>query len=183
MPAAASGPAPSTAPSPATIPTTAPSTAVLLPALDTTFTSPRNGFSVKVPAGWQGALATAAWAPGTQTLWGDPALDEIMGPSLSSPRSLPDIRFVGTQQPYADGQTADDWLHAYCRPDACERLLERARLLGADHDQRRPTPISTSTAFRHRLRTIVPGGQIYDAVVPVQDRGYAFTLDGVRRSR
>ena len=59
---------PSTVPSPATIPTTAPSPAVLLPALDTTFTSARNGFSVKVPAGWQGALATAAWAPGTQTL-------------------------------------------------------------------------------------------------------------------
>ena len=169
-----SGPVPSTQPSSA-----APSTAaVRLQPLDTTFDSPWHGYSVDYPAGWTVTPATGAWLQGSATpAWGDQRADEIKGSSLDSTHSSGDVRFVGTQQTYADGQSADAWMKAYCQQDASADCSNVPASWPT-------TKVAGYTAYLDldgvpaAGGTIVPGGRIFDVVVPAPGHGYVFTLDG-----
>src|SRR5262249_51127495 len=94
------GPTPTTAPSAVPAPS-----AAAVPTLDASFTSPWHGYTLKYPSGWTVTPATAAWAPGTPVNWGGAAADGLRGT---------DARLAATQQAYASGQTAAQWLQAYC---------------------------------------------------------------------
>lgn len=169
-----SGPAPSSAPASvaAVAPSAAPSPSpIALPALDQSFTSPRHGYTVKVPTGWTVTPATEPWPQGSQApQWGDPNADEIKGSSLGSTHPSGDVRLIGTQQGLADGQTDDAWLQAYCDcPDPGS--LPTTKVAGY-------TGYITADGLPAADGTIMPGGTFYDVAVPVSPRGYVFTLDG-----
>jgi hypothetical protein len=165
-----SAPIPSVRPSAATVPTAA--TTVTLPALDATFISPWHGYHIKYPSAWRVNPAINAWAPNTGTLWGDPALDEIKGSSLGSDHT--DVRFVGTQQKYAPGQTEADWLQKYCAAASgvCAPSALPTTKVGGN------AAYITLDGVPAAGGTIVPGGKIFDVVVPLSERAYDFTLDG-----
>jgi hypothetical protein len=149
---------------------TAAPTPIPIPPLTETFVSPRNGYSIKVPAGWQTTPGTASWQHGKPILWGDPALDAIQGS---------DARFVGAAQLRGAGESTDQWLKAYCMssggdPSHCDDApasWERIRIAGWDgYLDLAGVPAAGGT--------IVPGGRIFDAVTVVGTTAYAFTLDG-----
>src|SRR4051794_27302687 len=100
------GPRPDTQPSSSPAPSVAEVSAAPAVALPRTFTSNQNGYTIESPADWLPTPATTAWLPGTETRWGDPALDVLQSPAA---------RVVAASQPLADGQTPDQWYQAYCR--------------------------------------------------------------------
>jgi hypothetical protein len=177
------GPSPSQAPAAsapaAVVPSDAPSTILSttgLPVLDTLFTSPRNGYSIKYPASWAVGPGTESWHLGKPILWGDPAMDSIQ---------TSDARFVAAAQKLGDGQTADQWLKAYCLSSANDN--GRCDSVPASWE---PVTIA-STAEGSGIKayidldgvaaaggTVVPGGKIFDAVAVNGNTAYAFTLDG-----
>ncbi len=177
------GPSPSQAPAasaPAAVqPSDAPSTILStagLPVLDTLFTSPRNGYSVKYPSGWTVNPGTASWHLGKPILWGDPAMDAIQ---------TSDARFVAAAQKLGDGQTADQWLKAYCLSGAND--IGQCDSVPASWE---PVTIASSAqgsgikgyidldGVAAAGGTIVPGGKVFDAVAVDGNTAYAFTLDG-----
>ena len=82
--------------------------AIPVPVLTETFASPRNGFSVKYPAGWTVTAATAAWPANTFLPLGNPALDDL--------ERKGEARLVAASQPLAAGQTEAAWLAAFVHP-------------------------------------------------------------------
>ena len=174
-----------------TNPTTAPTAAPALvapsgqtaqiPPLTKTFTSPRLGYSVKYPDAWTTKPATVLWSTGNTIAWGDGAMDELKGTSARlsvASQSVP----VG-----ADGvtqMTDADWMTAYCGAGTglgvtkaqCDAqvaswpIIKIGGFNGRVDTDGDPAPVGTvGTAGRSR---------IYDAVVIVAGRAYAFTLDG-----
>lgn len=157
-PSAASA-APSTAPSPS-------ASAIVVPALTQTFTSARNGFAVKYPAGWTFTRATKPWAAGKSTLWGDPALDAIQ---------TSDVRLVVASQKLTSGQTQDAWLTAYCQAGGASASSCGPQVrIGAQ------TGYLDMDGVPAAGGAIVPGRSVtFDAAVVVGGRGYEFTMDGI----
>lgn len=167
------GPGPAISPSPSPTasgtPSAAPSASATSdaggpPLLTTTFTSPRNGYSVGYPADWIVTPAKSPWNAGVVNQWGSTALDELKSATA---------RFVGTSQPLAAGQTADQWLASYAA-GACITPQSRwpsvsigtaAGLIDADGCEAPDPPLGK-------------GGPIFEAVVVVGGRAYAFTMDG-----
>jgi hypothetical protein len=154
------------------------STTPQLAALDTTFESPWHGYSIAYPAGWTVTPATGAWLQGSAAPeWGDRRADKITGSTIGSKHPSGDVRITATQQTFADGQTADAWLQAYCGRDPA-----------ADCSNVKGTWPTTNVAgyigyididgLEASPGTIMPGGKIYEVVVPVQGHAYVFTLDG-----
>jgi hypothetical protein len=134
------------------------------PLLTTTFTSPRNGYSVQYPADWTAAPATAGWEAGAVNQWGSPALDELRGATA---------RFVGSSQPLATGETADQWLAAYAA-SACmtPRSSWPSVVIGAS------TGLIDADGCEAPDPPLGKGGPLFDAVVIVGGRAYNFTMDG-----
>ncbi len=167
------GPGPAVSPSPSpsasitpsdSPPPVASSVDVAPPVLTATFRSPRNGFSVTYPGDWSVTEATARWETGAINLWGSAALDEFHGST---------VRFAGTSQPLASGQTAEDWLAAY----------SAGSCLGEPSNW--PTvPIGAAIGYITADGCEVPdppigkGGRIFDAVAIVGGRVYNFMMDG-----
>lgn len=141
-----------------------------LPVLDTQFMSPRNGYSVKYPVGWTVLPATQTWQPGKEVKWGDPALDAIQ---------TSDARFVAAGQKLEAGETAEQWLKAYCLASGTD-----AGKCATVPGSWQPIKIAGSDAYIDLdgvaawPGTITPGGKIFDAVVVSGATGWAFTLDG-----
>jgi hypothetical protein len=139
--------------------------------LTQTYRSSRYGYSIHIPADWTATPATTSWAPGTETAWGDSALDVFQGPNA---------RLVIASQTLAAGETADHWFVTYCTlagsaPDACERYSYTWS----------EVPIGTFPGLIYLDGvpagggTILPGGPVYEAVTILNDRrAYEFTLDG-----
>jgi hypothetical protein len=149
-------------------PTPAPSPAAVS-SLDATFTSPFSGYTIRYPSGWSATPASAQWAPGTETMWGNPALDVLRGP---------DARLVAASQPLTAGQTPQQWYQAYCglgtgTPGCADAPASWA-----------PIAIGDASGYvdidgTHALQpSIGQGLPMYDASVVVGGRGYEFTLDG-----
>ena len=88
-------PAPSVSPIPA-------------PALTETFVSPRNGFSVRYPAGWSTQAATTSWRSGTYVPIGNSALDVLQLDGHA--------RLAIASQRLAAGQTEASWLASFIQP-------------------------------------------------------------------
>jgi hypothetical protein len=165
------GPAESPSPSPSSSippsdspPPVASSVDVAPPVLTATFISPRNGFSVRYPGDWIVTAATTSWEAGAINLWGSAALDDLRGST---------VRFAGTSQPLAAGQTPEEWLASYAA-GSC---------LGPPSSW--PTvPIGTATGQITANGCEAPGpplgkgGRIFDAVVIVGGRAYNFTMEG-----
>ena len=146
-----------------------------VPVLDTLFTSPRNGYSVRYPAGWTATPGTQSWPHGKPILWGDPAMDAIQ---------TSDARFVAAAQKLAASETADQWFKAYCLGSA-EDTGQCDTVPGSWE----PVKMSSSGGAGMEAYidldgpaaqggTIVPGGKVFDAVAVAGDTAYAFTLDG-----
>ena len=142
--------------------------AAALPALDTTFTSDWHGYSVKYPAGWRATPADRAWPAGTRPQWGDPTLDEIKSST---------IRFNGTQQIYAQGQTPQQWLLAYCQANGqadCPSVVASWR----------PFKVAGQDAYldadgvKAAANSVSADGLLYEAVVTLSNRAYVLTMDG-----
>ena len=95
--------------------------AIPVPPLTETFTSNRNGFTVRHPAGWEIKQATAAWPLNFFLPNGNPALDQIMLRGAA--------RLTVASQPLEAGQTETDWLDAFFHPyqgaQACD--IERSK--------------------------------------------------------
>jgi len=161
-----SGPSPTQAPP--SVLAAVPSAAV--PVLDTQFISPRNGYSITYPAGWTVRPATQSWQPGKPILWGDATLDAIQ---------TSQARFVAAGQRLATGETAAQWLKAYCLGAAkdtgqCDTVPQSwvpIKIAGSDaYIDLNGVPAAPGT--------ITPGGKVFDAVVVSGITGWAFTLDG-----
>ena len=141
-----------------------------VPALTKQLTSAKHGYAIRYPDGWHASLAGGTWLTGTETLWGDPALDVIQSPTA---------RFVATSQPLADGQSADDWYQAYCAKGG-EITVTCASYARAW----RQIQIGSESGYLDldgviaEGGTIKPGGPIFDAVIVHDQRAYAFTMDG-----
>jgi len=138
-------------------------------ALPRTFTSNQNGYTMEYPADWLPTPATTAWLPGTETRWGDPALDVLQSPAA---------RVVAASQPLADGQTPDQWYQAYCRlgapkPD-CAAYATTWKQVGVG-PSKGYLDIDGQPALPGSIKV---GAPMYDAVIVVNGRGYEFTLDG-----
>ena len=84
--------------------------AIANPPLTAPFVSPRNGFSIRYPAGWTVTQATAAWPPDVFLPYGHPALDQFVSPGVG--------RLVVASQRLGAGQTAEDFIAAYVEPYA-----------------------------------------------------------------
>jgi hypothetical protein len=82
--------------------------AITIPPLSEAFTSPRNGFSIRYPAGWTVTPATASWPPDIFLPEGHPALDRFIRPGTA--------RLVVASQRLGVGQTEDDFVAAYVEP-------------------------------------------------------------------
>ena len=151
-------------PSPSASPSATASGSGPVPALSQTFTSPRHGYTISYPADWTATPGTRSWVTGTQTLWGDPAIDSI---------GSAEARLSVASQPLAAGQTPDAWLVAYCRTPGTA---------GASCGP--PIAIGDQTGYVDEDGgpaaggTVVTGGVIFDAAVVAGGRGYEFTLDG-----
>jgi hypothetical protein len=157
-------------PSPTPTPSASPTASSALPPLSDTFTSSRHGYSVNHPAGWTITPATRVWAPGTTTLWGDPALDSLTGA---------DVRFVATSQRLPAGQTSAQWLRAYCElggqgPTTCAdvtNVWELIQIAGLNaYVDTNGIPAGGGTVF--------PGGKLFEALLVTGDRAYVLTMDG-----
>jgi hypothetical protein len=151
------------------LPTPSPAPSASIIPLTKSYSSGR-GYTIHYPAGWTVLPAASTWLPGTQTLWGDPALDVIQSA---------DARLVASSQALTEGQTPDAWYQAYCAggevvTDACRSYATRWA----------PIMIDSKSGFldldgvQASPGTIKPGGPIFDAVIVVDGRGYEFTLDG-----
>ncbi|HEV8403543.1 MAG TPA: hypothetical protein VGQ31_10960 [Candidatus Limnocylindrales bacterium] len=154
------GPGPS--PTPQTAATPKPSSATV-PTLDQSFTSARNGFTVHYPTGWTATRATAPWAAGTETFWGDPALDVIR---------TGDARFESASQSLGSSQSPEDWLASYCSHNTPPITCGPAITIGSQTGE---IGLDGDLAIG---ATVVRGGVVYDAAIVVDRRGYEFTLDG-----
>jgi hypothetical protein len=164
-PAISPSPSPTTSSGPSASPPPAASASEAgPPVLTATFRSPRNGFSLTYPGDWTVTPATARWETGAINLWGSAALDELHGST---------VRFAGTSQPLATGQTPEAWLAAH----AAESCL-------GEPSSWPTVPIGTATGYITADGCEVPdppiakGGRIFDAVVIVGGRAYDFTMDG-----
>jgi hypothetical protein len=132
--------------------------------LTTTFVSPTHGYSVVYPADWTTTPATSDWEAGVVSQWGGAALDELRGATA---------RFVAASQPLEPGQSPEAWLAAYAA-SACITPLSNWL----------PVPIGLASGLIDSNGCEAPdppigkGGPLFDAVVIVQGRAYAFTMDG-----
>ena len=79
--------------------------AIVVPPLTETFVSPRNGFSVRFPAGWSIKPATKSWPADIFLPLGNPAFDEL--------QRAGEARLVVASQRLGAGQTDADWLAAF----------------------------------------------------------------------
>jgi len=140
------------------------------PPLTQSFTSARNGFSIRYPSGWTATPATASWSPGTALDWGEPQLDAIQSKTE---------RFVASSQRLNLSESADDWLLRMCR------LYEAGWV---NCDTALPTwPVITVGAGTGRIfqdgvgggAMPVDGSRVFDAFLVIGDRGYEVTLDGL----
>jgi hypothetical protein len=167
------GPGPAVSPSPSPTSSIEPSVSpppaasfveVAPPVLTATFSSPRNGFSVQYPGDWVVTEATEPWQSGAVNLWGSAAVDELRGST---------VRFAGTSQPLAPGQTAEDWLAAYAAGSCLGQPSSWPNV-----------PIGSAMGWITANGCEVPdpplakGGRIFDAVAVVGGRAYNFTMDG-----
>ena len=84
--------------------------AITIPALSEAFTSPRNGFSIRYPAGWTVTPATASWPPDVFLPDGHPALDQFI--------RIGTARLVVASQRLGVGQTENDFVASYVEPYA-----------------------------------------------------------------
>jgi hypothetical protein len=164
-PSASAAPSPSVRPSatpaapptPSTVPSASP-TAV--PAVTQSFTSTRDGYKVKYPAGWTVAPATTSWLPGTDPgSPPNPTLDVFTDPGD------PSRSFVVVSQPLAKGVTSNMWLTTYeasvpTMPAACwppPTQMERITISGNQawvHGGLSPCGFTEAIAFA--------GGRIYE---------------------
>lgn len=162
---ASESPGPTSTPTPFTSPPpTASPTAVAPPVLTSTFVSPRHGYAVQYPGDWATTPATASWEAGAVNPWGSPALDDLRGSS---------VRFVGASQALAPGQTSEQWLAAY----------SSASCIGPPETWS-TVAIGAATGFIDADGCVAPGapfsreGPLFDAVVIVGERAYAFSMSG-----
>jgi hypothetical protein len=153
------------------------------PVLDTLFTSPRNGYAVWYPSSWTVRPATQSWHRGRDIRWGDPALDAIQ---------TGDARFIAAGQKLPAGETALQWLKAYCLGGAtdigqCDAVPPSWELVKNAALRYTPDALDSRTGSDAYVDlngvpawpgTIASGGKIFDAVVVRDGVGWAFTLDG-----
>jgi hypothetical protein len=163
-PAVSPSPSPTASVSPSASPLTASASAPAPPVLTATFTSPRNGFSLTYPGDWTVTPATARWEPGAVNLWESAALDELQGAT---------VRFAGTSQALATGQTPEDWLAAYA-PASCIGGVETWPTVAIGS----VTGYITANGCEAPDPPVAKGGHLFDAVAVVGGRAYNFTMDG-----
>jgi hypothetical protein len=139
--------------------------------LTKTFTSPRNGFSIRYPEGWTVKPGTAAWPVNVFLPVGNPGLDELTRPGMA--------RLVVASQPLGSGQTEADWLAAYFHP------YEGNQHCGGEQSTWPRLPISSATGYLDASGCPWSAeGRIsqpdvwYDAIVFSGGRVYQIGLDG-----
>jgi hypothetical protein len=142
-----------------------------VPALTETFVSPRNGFSVRYPAGWSTQAAATSWRPGTYVPLGNSALDVLQ---LDG-----EARLAIASQRLAAGQTEASWLASFTQPydlgfctgdrASWPRVTVDGQLGYLDVEA---CPAAADAGFSSPdLR--------FDVIVFSGDRWYEITLDGV----
>ena len=137
--------------------------AVSIPALTETFTSPRHGYSVRYPTGWTTQPATKPWTSGIDTLYRDPALDAIGGD---------EALLAVASAPLKEGQTAEQWLAPYCRSGSSGTACGPTITIGD------ATGYVGEDGSSAEGGTVETGGVIFDAAVVSGSRGYIFVFDG-----
>jgi hypothetical protein len=117
------------------------------------------GYSVKYPADWVVAPATAIWQRGTSDYWNDPEVDKLNGTS---------VEFRGTSQALAPGQTAAAWTNAYLAVSPPCGSQEQVSI-GGQTGMLDANGCSGAKPF---------GGLLYDLAVVAGGRGYDFAAEG-----
>src|SRR4051812_22755578 len=147
-----------------------------VPALTESFTSPRNGFSVRYPAGWAITSATSSWRPGTYLPFGNSALDEL--------KQVGEARLVVASQRLAPGQSEAQWLASFIQPydlGTCsgDRALWAPLTVdgGTGYLDMSACPLPADTGFSApdvRFDAIIfSGGRVYEIGLDgIVDRGY-----------
>jgi hypothetical protein len=148
---------------PATVP---PSPWPTVPPLTQTFTSNLHGYSVKYPAGWTATQATAGWPAGTELIWGDAGFDRLIDAAELQNAT---VRFSGTSQPLAAGQSVEAWIRALGGDPSASPKIAVGDLTGYLTFDEGPVTAAGKLA---------PGEHAFDVVVVVDGRGYEFSLDG-----
>lgn len=142
-----------------------------VPALTETFVSPRNGFSVRYPAGWSTKPATSTWRPNTYLPIGNSALDEL--------KLQGEARFVMSSQRLALGVTEASWIAAFSQPydlGACS--VDRAAWPRLTVDGRSGYLDLAACPFPADAGFSTPDVD-YDLIVFAGGRVYEIGLDGV----
>jgi hypothetical protein len=145
---------------------------VTIPALTETFSSPRNGFSVRYPAGWSVTPATATWPPNTFLPLGNPALDDLERKGAA--------RFVAASQPLVGGQTEAAWLAAFVNP------FKGPIVCATDPATSPRIAIGSMSGYLDTNGCALPADTKFSspdlefsAIVFAGGRAYRFSLDGV----
>ena len=125
-------------------------------------TSPRNGYSVSVPADWTITPSTARWTTGIDTLYADPGLDKI---------GNAEVRLAIASEPLGT-RTTEAWLAPFCRSGATGTACGRSVAIG------NATGHVDEDGLSAQGGTVASGGVIFDAAVSADGRGYIFILDG-----
>lgn len=133
-----------------------PASAIDLPVLSTTFSSPWYGYAIRTAAGWTSTPATAHWT-GLDNV--SPAIDEIAVTGT-------DTTIAIASQPLPAGGTLDEWLVPY---HASTTAAVPAGCDGGDPSTWPSTPIGGETGRSYELCNAA------EAVVEVGGRVYVFT--------
>jgi hypothetical protein len=130
-----------------------------VPALTEVFVSPTMGYSVSYPSGWSIYPGTEPWTPSSSNFWDDPVGDRLESTASG---------FRGTSQPFAEGQTAEEWLAEYL--DSPYQCGDQEMVPVGDQ-----TGTVDLNGCRGKGRL---AGNVFDLAVTVDGRGYNFTMEG-----
>lgn len=144
---------------------------VVVPSMTETFTSTRNGFSVRYPAGWSVKAATTSWPADIFLPFGNSALDELKQPE--------EARFTAASQRLGPGQTEDEYLASFARP------YQGSRPCGTAPSVSPRVPIDGHSGYLVSAGCPAPADSKFsvpdiefEALVIVDGHAYEMTLDG-----
>jgi hypothetical protein len=153
------------------LPPSADGSGIVVPSMTETFTSTRNGFSVRYPAGWSVKAATTSWPADIFLPIGNSALDELKQPG--------EARLTAASQRLGPAQTEDEYLASFARP------YQGSHPCGSAPSVSPRVPIDGHSGYLVAAGCPAPADSKFSvpdiqfqALVIADSRAYEITLDG-----